>query len=537
MSGTWDAVVVGGGPAGSAAAIALQGFGYHALVLEAERFPRQHVGESLVSLWPVFEHIGVAPAMDATFQHKRGSCRVWGRGSELQWTEFDSLAGGRNYSLQVERAAFDLLLLRRAMEVGADIREGHRVVSVIWEGDRAVGIRYRAPDGTLDEARAQWIVDASGRNGLLAKERGLRAVDPFYPDLSVYTYVDGARRFDGELEGNLLIEAVPSGWFWFIPLHTGEVSVGLVCDGTSRARVRARGVHDFFDEALASSRVVGPMAAAGRISQKVRATASYGYSSRCYAGPGWLLAGDAASFVDPMWATGVANALIDGLLAAAVVEAVGSGRVTEGAAVAHHNLQLTRRTEQTLALVRFVYWSNHLHADEPFWRARRQPAAEHSLPPARLLHRLSADPSVRYFRDVFCGMGHDTEALAPLNETLTRWDGREAAIGRLSVDLSAWAPRLRDCVSLRASLGYQRFRLVPGLVIDHSGLEHFTADPAMASALEAIDGRTSAAVIADTGAAAAPPGEWVLTRSRMIAGLVGAWQAGLIDTVPLRHQG
>jgi hypothetical protein len=279
------------------------------------------------------------------------------------------------------------------------------------------------------------------------------------------------------------------------------------------------------------------MASAGRLSQKPRATASYGYSSRCYGGPGWLLAGDAASFVDPMWATGVANALTDGLLAAAVVEAVGGGRVSESAAVAHHNLQLTRRTEQTLALVRFVYWSNHLHADAPFWRTRRQPAADNSLSPARLLHRLSADPSVRYFRDAFRGMGHEPEALAPLNEILTRWDGREAAIGRLSVDLSAWAPRLRDCVSLRASLGYQRFRLVPGLVIDHSGLEYFTTDPAMASALEAIDGRTSAAALADTGAAAAPPDEWVLARSRMIAGLVGAWQAGLIDIVALDGAG
>lgn len=536
MSETWDVVVVGGGPAGSAAAIALQGDGYHALVLEAERFPRHHVGESLVSLWPVFEHLGVTQAMDATFQHKRGSCRIWGRKGELQWTDFDSLAGGRNYSLQVERSAFDLLLLRRAMEVGADIREGHRVLSVIWDGDRAVGVRYRTPDGTLGSAHARWVVDATGRTGLLAKERGLRTVDPFYPDLSVYAYVEGARRFEGELEGNLLIEAVPWGWFWFIPLRTGEVSIGLVCDRTSRARVRARGVHGFFDEALASSRVVGPMAAAGRLSQKPRATASFGYSSKAYGGPGWLLAGDAGSFVDPMWATGVANALTDGLLAAAVVEAVGGGRVTERAAVAHHNLQLMRRTEQTLALVRFVYWSNHLHADEPFWRTRQQPAADNSLSPARLLHRLSADPSVRYFRDAFRGMGHESEALAPLNEILTRWDGRAATIGRFSLDLSAWAPCLRDCVTLRASLGYQRFRLVPGLVIDHGGLEYFTTDPAMTCALEAIDGRTSAGVIADTGAAAAPPGEWVLARSRVIAGLVGAWQAGLIDTVPLRQQ-
>ena len=93
--------MIGGGPAGAAAAIALQGHGCRTIVLEAARFPRHHVGESLVSLWPVFDQLGVSDEMDATFQHKRGSCRIWGHERELQWTALDSLAGGRQYSLQV----------------------------------------------------------------------------------------------------------------------------------------------------------------------------------------------------------------------------------------------------------------------------------------------------------------------------------------------------------------------------------------------------------------------------------------------------
>ena len=530
MASDCDAVIIGGGPAGAAAAIALQAHGCRTLVLEAARFPRHHVGESLVSLWPVFDQLGVADEMDASFQHKRGSCRIWGHGQELQWTEFDSLAGGREYSLQVERSRFDAMLLARAAAVGADVRQGHRVRGVLWSGARAVGVRYASDDGATGEIRARWVVDASGRSGLIARERALRAVDPFYPDLSVYAYVQDARRFTGPHAGNLLIEAVPWGWFWFIPLHTGEVSVGLVCDRSSRARTRARGLDGFFRDALATSTLVGAMVSAGRLARGPIATTSHGYSSTRYAGPGWLLTGDAGSFVDPMWATGVANALTDGLLAAGVVEAVGDGRVAEADAVAHYDAQLAQRTDRTLALVRFVYGSNQLHGDEPFWRARRPPPIDvATASPAGILRSLSSDPSARYFRNAFRGMGHGADTLAPLDETLERWDHRDAAIGGLTLDLTAWAPRFRPAVTTRRSLGFERYRLTPGLVLDNAGVEHFTSDAAMAAAFEAVDGRRTAREIVDAAADAAPAGQWVITRSRVIAGLAGAWQAGLIE--------
>src|SRR6185436_20070587 len=105
--------------------------------------------------------------------HKRGSCRIWGEGQALQWTEFDSLAGGREYSLQVERSRFDAILLARAAAVGAEVREGHRVRAVLWDGERAVGVRYTCAEGTTGEVRARWVIDASGRSGLIARERSL----------------------------------------------------------------------------------------------------------------------------------------------------------------------------------------------------------------------------------------------------------------------------------------------------------------------------------------------------------------------------
>ncbi len=165
MATVWDVIIVGGGPAGAATAIVARTHGARALVLEAATFPRHHVGESLVNLWHTFALLGVAEEMDATFQHKRGSTRIWGRDLAPHSTDFGYLRSARPYSLQVERALFDLILLRRAEALGAIVRQGYRVNDILWEGDRAAGVRYRGPDGRTHEARAMLVVDASGRTG------------------------------------------------------------------------------------------------------------------------------------------------------------------------------------------------------------------------------------------------------------------------------------------------------------------------------------------------------------------------------------
>ncbi len=520
--------MIGGGPAGAATAISLQSYGLRALVLEAERFPRHHVGESLVSLWSTFEALGVAGEMDATFQHKRGSCRVWGREPTLKWTVFDSEATERTYSLQVERSLFDTILLHRAEAMGTTVRQGYRVDAVLWEGDRAVGVRYRTPEGKLREARAPWVVDAGGRAGLIARRRRLRTVDPFYPDLSVYGYFAGARRFDGEYAGNLLIEAVPWGWFWFIPLHTGEISVGLVCDRSTRQVLQTAGLQRYFQEALASSTVIASMLAPATLVRGPMATSSSGYFSARYAGPGWMLAGDAGCFVDPMWATGVANALTDGVLAAAVIEGVQSGRLAEEDAVAYYDRELADRAGRTLALVKFVYRSNHLHEEHPFWRQRHADNGE-PLPTTRILRRLSADPSLRYFLTAFRGMGIEDAILAPLDEAFDRTQERPPRVGLLLQDLDTWVPVLASHVALHRGLGFDGDRLVEGVVVDNNGVPFFTADPLTVAALESIDGKGTAREIVDWAANKAPRGGWLLGRSQLIAVLARGYEEGMLN--------
>jgi len=530
MAAEWDLVVAGGGPAGSAAAITARHLGLRTLVLEAARFPRDHVGESLVHLWSTFERLGVADEMDATFQHKRGSCRIWGDRPELKWTDFEVAVGGRDYSLQVDRSVFDSILLRRAEETGATVRQGCRVQEVLWESGRAVGVRYRAADGRLHEARTRWVVDATGRSGLIARRRRLRRVDPFFPDLSIYGYYREAARFGGDKSGNLLIEVVPSGWLWFIPLHTGLTSVGLVCDRSSRADLRRRGPASHFETAIKASTVVRGMLRSAVMDQGPVVTSSAGYRSTTCGGPGWLLAGDAASFVDPMWATGVATAIADGMTAAIVVEAMVDGRVDEAAGISYYAEQRELQIEMDFWLVKYVYRSNRLHADAPFWLARREAGESDELPVDRMMRRLAGDPSMRYFRRAFQGMGIADEELIRFEERFRRLDRRSELVPELMRDPDQWLPRLARSARIDPRLGIgSDHRLVEGTAISYDGLVDFTDDPLISAAFAAVNGRRSLGRIADEVSRRAPGGRRLRTRLEILASFMDAYEQGSLD--------
>src|SRR5205823_1825735 len=187
------------------------------VVLEAARFPRHHVGESLVYLWPALELLGVAEVMDRTFVHKRGGSRVWGSARSLFTVRFETAPDTRNYSLLVERASFDKLLLDQARAAGATVCEGHRVTAVHWERGRPRAVSYRSDQGSEGTLEAPFVVDASGRARLIARQLRLLEPEPFYPDLALYGYYRDAARLPGEDAGNVVIEATPDGWCWYIP--------------------------------------------------------------------------------------------------------------------------------------------------------------------------------------------------------------------------------------------------------------------------------------------------------------------------------
>jgi flavin-dependent dehydrogenase len=502
------------------------------VVLEAARFPRHHIGESLVRLWTVFEPLGVLDEMEGAFQHKYGSGRIWGVSRTPKWTSFDE-HDPRPYSLQVRRSRFDAILAARAQAAGADIRFGWRATEPIIEDGRVNGVHASDEDGAVHHLRARWVIDASGRVGFLARRLKLRVPDPFYPNRSVYTYVTGAGRFPGTHEGSLFIESVPVGWLWFIPLREGDVSVGLVCDKDSQAELRRLGAADFLASAVRSSTGTARLLAEATTVWKTAVVASGGYSSARYAGPGWMEVGDAGQFVDPMWATGVANSMRDGIRGASAAHGEVSGAITEDEAIAFHDNHSARQAETLHETVRYVYGLNQLHRHTPFWHERhRQLSAPAETLQERGLGWLARDPNVAYFSAAFASMGVRPTAVAELDQRLAELAerGREATtLAELPFDV--WTPSWAPGAGLREAVGMDTAGLVQrGIEVGHGDSTMFSASPVTIATLQLVDGSRSVAAILGALAAKVNRPIGVMDCGQALAALTTAHAEGAITT-------
>ena len=365
-----DAIVVGGGPAGSVAAGFLAQAGRRVVLFERERFPRYHIGESLLSAtMPILEALGVMPAIEAAgFVRKPGGTFVWGARAEPWSFYFRDDPGGRPHAFHVVRSEFDHLLLRHAAGLGVDVREAHRVERVEYDGARN-RVVARDEDGTAVTATAPWVVDASGQQALLGRRDQLRRFDPFFKNLAVFSYYEGAERLDGAVAGNILSAAFADGWFWFIPLHDGTTSVGAVVDA---ARFAGEAGHDpapLHARLVAACPPVAARLAAARRVAPVRVIRDYSYCSTRFHGPGYLLAGDAACFIDPVFSTGVHLACLAGYLAARAVERLRDGGAPE-TALADYDARYRAAFERYLRFLYFFY-DHHADPDSYFWTARK----------------------------------------------------------------------------------------------------------------------------------------------------------------------
>jgi flavin-dependent dehydrogenase len=325
-----DVVVIGGGPAGSTASTLIAQRGYRVKLFERERFPRFHIGESLIpeTYW-VFKRLKMLDKMKASpFVHKHSVQFVNAAGKQSAPFYFwDNKPHECSQTWQVIRSEFDLLMLQNAEEQGVEVHQATRVLEVLFEGSRAVGVRIQKEDGTQETVRAKVVIDASGQSTMLQNRFKLRLWDPVLNKGAIWSYWEGAYRDSGRDEGATMVIQTTNkqGWFWYIPQHDNNVSVGVVAPFDYL--FKGRGSHEqTYSEEVEACLAVKQRVARGRRSTGFFATKDYSYRSKEVAGDGWVLIGDAFGFLDPLYSSGVLLALKSGELAAdAIAEGLASG--------------------------------------------------------------------------------------------------------------------------------------------------------------------------------------------------------------------
>ena len=327
---SYDVILIGGGPAGTTVAALLAEQGYSVLILERSTVPRFHVGESLIpeTYWPL-ERLGLIEQLKQSAYPKKFSVQFvsegWKESAPFYFDEHNDHESSQTW--QVERADFDRMLLENAVAKGATLRSGAQVLDVLFDGDRAVGVRVKlsaAEDGEPAETReiaSRVVCDASGVSTFLANRLGIKQADPNLKKGSIWTYWKGAKRDAGRDEGATIILQTEGkrSWFWYIPLREDVVSVG--CTGS---------MPFMFQKGMTAEQTYQREldrcpALQARLSDATRCmdfytTKDYSYRSTQAAGDGWVLVGDAYGFIDPVYSSGVLLAMKGGEFVADAIQ-------------------------------------------------------------------------------------------------------------------------------------------------------------------------------------------------------------------------
>ena len=535
-------VVVGGGPAGSTAATMLAAQGFQVLLLEREKFPRDHVGESMLpASIPVLQELGVLERMEeAGFLPKYGATMVWGTG-ESPWSWYFEETNTRYpHSYQVWRPQFDQILLDNSRCHGVDVREGHRVTEVVFDSGRASRVKYQGQDGVSHEIEAGFVVDASGQGGVLASSLRLRQWDPFFRNLAVYGYYTGAKRLPGRDETNIFIEAHPRGWLWNIPLHTGWASVGAVVDSESgQEGVAQYGLRNFLRSQLSAAPHMAEMLEEAELVSGPFIVKDWSYVCERLVGDGYVLAGDAACFVDPLFSSGVHLALMSGVLAAAyVTTALKDPELAKAAGDAYQELYF-KEYSHFRELARLFYSSN-LASEGYFWEARRLLDEGRKFSPRHsFIQAVAGQPPRGYERVVLARGEAPQDFLSSVKEVeserairISRWDEAISRARAGEDGLLQAVPRLSAGVEIKRKAVLGEGEFVWGTVLTTVSQPEGTPSSGLVARLVSmIDGDASVGQLLSAMRSQSDPGQAELLDRSVLTTLQILYVDGTIESL------
>jgi flavin-dependent dehydrogenase len=318
----YDVAIIGGGPAGSTAATLLSRAGRRVIVLEREKFPRFHIGESLLPFsTKTFDRLGVREKLDRTFLPKFGGEIVAACGSKgVKFYFKDGFRARRDRAYQVTRSEFDKLLLDHSRENGAEVREETTVKNITFENDRAK-IEIEMLAGARSTIEARYLLDCSGRQTMLGSFFRFKKMYDHLQKFSVFAHYENVDRAEG-IDGTLIrMVRGLDRWFWMIPLTTTRMSIGVVLD-TATFRAMKLSPEATLEKCIGEQpMVLERMKRAERVSP-VYSAGDYSYRNVKLFGDRWLLAGDAAGFIDPVFSSGVFLAIMSSEKAADTLDEV-----------------------------------------------------------------------------------------------------------------------------------------------------------------------------------------------------------------------